>query len=134
MGIDSPLETGVLTSKVTIVIFRRGVDARVLCFSGQRALHHTSDRRGAGQEDDLGVGALGHGLHGLEVSDLHGGCAGQNVGRLSHELGGLHLGASGNDLGLSDTLGLRGHGEGVLQLVAEDDVLDEHTLDLYTPS
>lgn len=46
---------------------------------------------GAGQEDDLAVGRLGHGLHGLEVTDLHGRCRAENVGGLSHQLGRVNL-------------------------------------------
>jgi len=32
-----------------------------------------------GQKDDFAVGGFGHGLHCLEVSDLHGGRAGEDV-------------------------------------------------------
>ena len=46
---------------------------------------------GGGQEDDLAVGRLGHGLHGLEVADLHGGSGREDVGSLAHELGSLNL-------------------------------------------
>lgn len=88
----------------------------------------------AGHEDDLGVGRLGHGLHRLEVADLHGGSGAQNVGRLAHELGGLDLGLGGDDLGFTDSLALRGHGERLLQLRREDDVLDEHALHLDAPA
>ena len=42
-------------------------------------LHSLVHRR---QEDDLAVGSLGHGLHGFEVSDLHGGSRGENIGSL----------------------------------------------------
>jgi hypothetical protein len=38
----------------------------------------------AGQEDDLAVGRLGHGLHSFEVSNLHGGGRAQDIGSLSH--------------------------------------------------
>lgn len=53
---------------------------------------------------------------------------------LAHQLGRLDLGASGNNLALTDSLGLSGHGERILEVVAEDDVLDEHGLDLDTPA
>ena len=58
----------------------------------------------------------------------------EDVGGLAHQLGGLDFGASSDDLALTDPLGLRGHGERVLQVAAEDDVLDEHGLDLDTPA
>ena len=44
-----------------------------------------------------------------------------------------YLCLGGNDLALTDTLALGGHGEGFLELLAEDDVLDEHALNLDTP-
>ena len=88
---------------------------------------------GSRQENNLAVGRLGHGLHGLEVPDLHGGRGGEDVGGLAHELGGLDLGAGGDDFGLADSLALSGHGERVLQVGAEDDVLDQHALDLHAP-
>ncbi len=47
---------------------------------------------------------------------------------------GAHLGLGGNDLALADPLALGGHGERLLKLLAEDDVLDEHALDLDAPS
>lgn len=86
------------------------------------------------EENDLGVGRLSHCLHSLEVPDLHGRCRGQNVGSLTHELGALDFGAGGDDLGLSRALALRSHGERVLQFLAEDDVLDQHGLDLNAPA
>ena len=58
----------------------------------------------------------------------------QDVGSLAHELRGFDFGAGGDDLGFSDPLRLGGHAEGVLQLVAEDDVFDEHALDLDAPA
>lgn len=89
---------------------------------------------GSRQEDDLGVGALGHGLHGLEIADLHGGSGRQDVGGLAHQLGCFDFGLGGNDLALADALALRRHGEGFLQFLAEDDVLDQHRLDLHAPA
>lgn len=88
----------------------------------------------SGEEDDLAVGGLGHRLHGLEVADLHRRRRGEDVGGLAHELRGLDLGARRDDFGLADTLGLRGHGEGVLQLGAEDYIFDQHRLDLHAPA
>ena len=88
----------------------------------------------ARQEDDLRVGRLGHRLHGFQVSDLHCRGRGEDVGGLAHEFRGLDLGAGGDDFGLADALGLGGHGERVLQLVVEDDVFDQHALDLDAPS
>lgn len=35
-----------------------------------------------GQEDDLAIGGLSHGLHRLKVPDLHGRRGGKNIGRL----------------------------------------------------
>lgn len=48
--------------------------------------------------------------------------------------GRTHLCAGGNDLALADALALGGHGERLLQLLAEDDVLDQHALDLDAPA
>lgn len=87
-----------------------------------------------GQEDDLAIRRLGHRLHSLEVSDLHRRRRAQDIRRLAHEFRGLDFGAGGDDFGLADSLGLGGHAEGVLQLVAEDDVFDEHALDLDAPA
>ena len=87
-----------------------------------------------GQEDDLAVRRLGHRLHGFEISDLHGWCAGQDVGGLTHEFRGFDLGTRADDLGLTGPLGLRGHGQAVLELLAEDDILDKHALHRRTPS
>lgn len=101
------------------------------CCPGELLLHGLVLRW---QEDNLGVCRLGHLLHRLEVPDLHGRRAAQDIGGLPHQLGGFDLGAGRNDLGLTGTLALRGHGQRVLQLLAEDDVLDEHTLDLDAPA
>jgi len=86
------------------------------------------------QEDDLAIRALRHRLHSLQIPDLHCGCAAEDISRLAHELRRLDLGACSNDLGFSDPLGLRSHGERVLQLVGEDNVLDQHGLDLDAPA
>ena len=58
----------------------------------------------------------------------------QDIGSLAHELGGLDLSAGGNDLGLTGTLGLRSHGQAILELLGEDDILDKHALDIHTPA
>ena len=73
-------------------------------------------------------------MHSLEVSDLHRGSRAQDIGGLSHQLGGLDFGAGGDDFGFSDPFALGGHGEGILQLGAEDDVFDEHGFDLDAPA
>ena len=86
------------------------------------------------QEDDFAVGRFRHRLHSFQVSDLHRRRRAQDVGSLAHELRGFDFGAGGDDLGFSDPLRLGGHAEGVLQLVAEDDVFDEHALDLDAPA
>lgn len=85
-------------------------------------------------EDDLRVRGLGHRLHRLELADLHGRRAGEDIGGLAHQLGSLDFCPGGNDLTLSDTLALGGHGERVLELASENDILDQHALDLHTPA
>lgn len=82
----------------------------------------------------LAVRRLGHCLHGLQISDLHGRSRRQDIGGLAHELGTLNFGARADDLGFSGPLGLRGHGQRVLQLLAEDDVFDQHRFDCNTPA
>ena len=52
---------------------------------------------------------------------------------LTHQLGRFNFGASGNDLTLTNSLRLGRHGKRVLQIVAENNILDEHGLDLHTP-
>ena len=89
---------------------------------------------GSRQENDLAISSLGHCLHSLKISDLHGWCRRQNVGSLAHKLGGLDFSACGNDFRLSNTLALGSHRERVLQVGAENDVLDQHALDLNAPS
>ena len=39
-----------------------------------------------------------------------------------------------DDLALADPFALGGHGQRLLQLLAEDDVLDQHALDLHAPA
>ena len=77
-----------------------------------------------GQENDLAVCRLRHRLHSLQVPDLHCGRRAQDVGRLAHQFRGLDFCARGNDFGFTDSFGLRGHGEGVLQFGGENDVFN----------
>jgi hypothetical protein len=46
----------------------------------------------------------------------------------------VYLSLSGDNLALTDTLALSSHGERLLQFLAENDILDEHALNLDTPS
>ena len=89
---------------------------------------------GGGKEDHFAICSLCHCLHRLQVPNLHGRRAAQDVRSLPHQFGALYLGARGDDFALSDTLSLRSHAEGVLQLVGEDDVFDEHAFNLYAPA
>lgn len=95
---------------------------------------HISASSDARQENNLRVCTLRHRLHRLKISDLHSRSRAQDISRFSHQLRALNLRACSNDLGFSDTFGLCGHGERVLELVAEDYVLDEHRFDLDTPA
>lgn len=52
----------------------------------------------------------------------------------AHELRRLNFCPRGNDFSFSGPLGLCGHGERVLELLAEDDILDKHALDGNTPA
>ena len=45
-----------------------------------------------------------------------------------------NLGLGGNDLAFTDTLALSSHGQRLLQLLAEDNVLDKHALYLDAPA
>lgn len=85
-------------------------------------------------EDDLRIRGLGHRLHRLELADLHGRRAGEDIGGLAHQLGSLDFCPGGNNLTLSDTLALGGHGERVLEFTSKNDIFDQHTLDLHTPA
>lgn len=85
-------------------------------------------------KDNLRVRLLGHLLHRLKVPDLHRRRRAQNISSLAHQLRGLDFRARGNDLGLAGALALRGHGQRVLQVLAEDDVLDQHALDGRAPA
>lgn len=66
--------------------------------------------------------------------NLHSWSRRKNVGGLAHQLRALDLGARGDDLGLSRPLGLRGHRQRILEILAEDDVLNKHRLNLHTPA
>jgi hypothetical protein len=91
MRVDSALEamtvTAILLCSRTVhtqCIFRgSAVRARALthrvCLSERSLYSHVL----RGQEDDLGVCGLGHGLHSFEVADLHSGCGGEYVCRLT---------------------------------------------------
>jgi len=67
------------------------------------------------------------------LSDLHGSRAGENISRLPHETSRVDFSARSNDLGLSDPLLLGSRGQGRGYFGAEDDILDEDTLDGDTP-
>lgn len=85
-GVYSLLESGVRRAEIV----RKVGDARSLAVLVEDGgVGHSLV--GSGQEDDLAVGRLGHGLHGLEVADLHGGSGREDVGSLAHELGSLNL-------------------------------------------
>ena len=132
VGLDSLVKAAVTRELVGLV-----VTILVLGGVGKRGLEIGRARHGlvgGGQEDDLAVGRLRHGLHGLEVADLHGRGGREDVGGLAHELGALDLGLGGDDLALADALALGRHRQRVLELLAEDDILDEHTLDLHAPA
>jgi len=134
LRVDGTLKSRVNTSKIRIKLLSC-IAAVLLDSFAELSRHlHCGARCGSRKEDDLAVGGFGHCLHRLEISDLHRRSAGQDVGGLAHKLSGFDFGASSNNLRLSDTLGLSGHGERVLELVAEDDILDQHALDLNTPA
>lgn len=139
ISLDSRTESAILAvTKVDILgsIIVASARSRIIITLDQtlleRTRHITTIR--SRQEDNLRVSTLSHRLHSLKVSDLHGRSRAENISSLSHQLCRLDFGARGNDLGFSDTLGLGSHGEGVLQLVGENDVFDEHGLDLDTPA
>lgn len=52
---------------------------------------------------------------------------------LTHQLGRLDFSPSSNNLTLTNPLRLSSHGERVLQLIAKNDVLDQHRLNQDTP-
>ena len=91
-SVHGGLETGILlTSKVPKLGVLGTALARLVGGRASDGAAHVHGLVGGGQEDDLAVGRLGHGLHGLEVADLHGGRGAQNVGGLAHQLGGFDL-------------------------------------------
>ena len=73
-------------------------------------------------------------MHSLEISDLHSWSAAENVGSLTHKLGSLNFSPRSNNLGFSGTLTLRSHRERILEILAEDDILDKQGLNLNTPT
>lgn len=92
-SVNSLLESRVLTSK--IVGTGRGVRATslasLLSVSLADSLAHGHGLVRSRKEDNLAVGGLGHGLHSLEVSDLHGRGGAEDIGGLAHQLGGFDL-------------------------------------------
>lgn len=141
-GIVEGLSTeGVVSRVVAADDWARGVGAVILVRARTLAnlveLSVNRSRRilrRARHENDLRVSLLSHLLHRLEVSDLHSRRRAQNISSLAHKLRGLDFGAGRDDLGLAGALALRGHGQRVLQVLAEDDVLDQHALDLRAPA
>lgn len=89
-SLDGLRETRVLTSKINVRRWCAG-GGTLLIGRGGDGIAHGHGLVGSRQEDDLAVGRLGHGLHGLEVADLHGRSGAENIGSLSHELGRLDL-------------------------------------------
>lgn len=69
-----------------------------------------------------------------DTVSFHLGIPGVRWTYLAHEFGRLDFRTSGNNLTLTDTLGLGGHGQGVLEVIAKDDVLDKHGLNVDTPA
>lgn len=139
VGLNSRSESAILgVSKVNITTPIITLNAAAASLGvGQRLLkrtRHVSTASNTWQKDDLAVCALRHSLHSLQIPNLHRRSGTQNISSLSHKLRRLDLGACGYDLGFSNTLGLRGHGEGVLKLVGEDYVFYEHGFDLDTPT
>lgn len=114
-----------------VVLVRAGALSNLIELSVQCAGRILRCRR---HEDYLRISLLSHLLHRLKVSDLHSGCRAQDIGSLAHQLRRLDFGARGDDLGFTSTLALRGHGQRVLQVLAEDDVLDQHALDGGAPA
>lgn len=132
-GINRLLKAGISAAaplvKSVVVLVSRPPSQRILELLGAR--HSLISSR---QENNLAVRTLGHGLHRLQVANLHGRGGRQDISRLPHQLGSLDLCLGGNDLAFTDPLGLGGHGKRFLEFVAEDDVLDEHALHLDTPA
>jgi hypothetical protein len=132
MRIDSALKSlislSILVPSATAII--AWSLAMRLCLR-QLLLHRLVRRR---QEDDFAVSRLGHSLHRLKVSNLHGWRRAQDISSLAHQFGRLDLSARSNDLSFTRPLGLSGHGERILQLLAKDYILDEHGLDFDAPA
>lgn len=97
-GVHGFLEAWVLTSKVIVFVAVAGSrQVKIACFARLLVLHsrlngtRTHGLVGSRQEDDLAVGRLSHGLHSLEVADLHGRSRAEDVGSLTHQLGRFDL-------------------------------------------
>lgn len=103
-----------------------------MLLSKRKLLRHRLTR--SRQENDLAVCSLSHRLHSFQVSDLHSRSRREDIGGLSHQFGALDFGAGLDDLCLTGSLALGGHGQRVLELLAEDDVLDQHTFYGDTPA
>lgn len=89
-SVDGLLE--ILTSKVLHIASSAAAFTGVAGFVGQGSVKCASHvLSGTRQENDLAVGGLGHGLHGFEITDLHGGSRAEDVGSLAHQLGGFDL-------------------------------------------
>lgn len=127
-SVDRALETIVLVVVRSTVV--AGALARIIRRS-KLLLHRLVHSR---QENNLAIGRLSHRLHSLEITDLHSRRRGQDIGSLAHQLGRFDLSAGGDNLALTNSLGLSSHRERILQIVAEDNVLDEHGLNLDTPA
>lgn len=79
IGLDVLNDTGVHGTFEPVVLVFAGSFTRAVG-GAELLLHGLVDR---GQEDDLAVGSLGHGLHCLEIADLHGRGGREDVGGLS---------------------------------------------------
>lgn len=86
-----------------------------------------------GDEDNLRVGLSSHGSQGVKSSDAHGGRGGEDIGSSPHESSSVNLGPSGDDLGLSNSLGLGSGRERLLKVLREQKILDEDRLNADSP-
>lgn len=83
-----------------------------------------------GEEYHLGAAVHAEQLERLEVAHLHGDLGVEHVGGLPHELGRLDVGLGEDEFAFGEPALLGGAGEGLLEVLAELDVLDEDVLDL----
>lgn len=72
-------------------------------------------------------------LQSFELTNLHGGRRGQDIGSLPHQTSSVDFGAGGNDLRFTNSLLLSGRGERCRDLGTEDDIFDEDTFNGDTP-